>query len=935
MTRPLLRLSLLSLSLGLAFSVHAASPSALRTQSDAMARLSAATGTAPEVSYHPLTGAARFVRLPQSAAAGRMPSLARSAPATDAARQERSLQFLKDYGGLFGVSSAQEELGAAQISKDRYGGVHVTHRQFYRGLPVFGAELKTHYDAGDQLVAANGTFIPGIQLDTAPRRTAEEAARIAIRHSAADLGRAARLAASTPTLMVYRAGFAQGVEGSTHLAWQVIVGNGVDVRDFVYVDAHTGKVIDKMTGIHEAKNRRAFDSQGATAPGPNYPASPFWVEGQPFPTGTAEADNMIAASSEVHELFKNAFGRDSFDGKGATMDSIFNRGDSCPNASWNGRFISFCPGTTTDDITAHEWGHAYTEYTHGLVYHWQPGALNEAYSDIWGETVDRINGRGGDGPDGARTDGACTTSTPLPPQVVIAAPASLAGPKDAGSANWGPASYTLNGSLAGVEVGSTSAACNALPPGSLSGKIAFIDRGTCAFTQKAQNAQNAGAIAVIIGNNQGGTTVLNMSGTGPTVPTMSVTQNTGTAIKAALLAGTPVTLSMSKGARGTDNSVRWLMGEDSSGFGGAIRDMYTPTCYGNPGKVSDKQYVCGPDTRAGDWGGVHSNSGVPNHGYALLVDGGSYNGQTIAAIGLTKAAHIYYRAQTVYQGPYSDFSDHANALEQSCRDLTGMSLNDLKTGAASGQVISAGDCAQVAKMALAVELRSAPAQCNFKPILEKNPPALCGSGTVSSILSDNFDGGRRGGVKWQVSHAGSSGDFSARDWGVVSNLPGSRLGYAMFAVDTAKGTCAPGGDETGVQRLDSPEFTVPVDAIEPRLSFDHWVASEAGFDGGNVKISVNGGAWQVVKAADFLYNPYNATLVTAAAGNTNPMAGEPAFTGSDSGTVKGSWGRSIVNLAPYAKPNDKVKLRFEFGNDGCGGTFGWYVDDVTVYRCTP
>ena len=61
---------------------------------------------------------------------------------------------------------------------------------------------------------------------------------------------------------------------------------------------------------------------------------------------------------------------------------------------------------------------------------------------------------------------------------------------------------------------------------------------------------------------------------------------------------------------------------------------------------------------------MHTNSGIPNHAYALLVDGGTYNGQTIQAIGLTKAAHIYYRAMTVYQVPSSDFGDHADAIEQ-------------------------------------------------------------------------------------------------------------------------------------------------------------------------------------------------------------------------------------------------------------------------------
>ena len=94
------------------------------------------------------------------------------------------------------------------------------------------------------------------------------------------------------------------------------------------------------------------------------------------------------------------------------MDAIFNRGYGCPNASWNGTFISFCPGFTTDDVTAHEWGHAYTQYTDNLIYAWQSGALNEAYSDIFGETIDLINGRGTMGPTAPRTHGCCTPPPP-------------------------------------------------------------------------------------------------------------------------------------------------------------------------------------------------------------------------------------------------------------------------------------------------------------------------------------------------------------------------------------------------------------------------------------------------------------------------------------------------------------------------------------------
>jgi hypothetical protein len=119
------------------------------------------------------------------------------------------------------------------------------------------------------------------------------------------------------------------------------------------------------------------------------------------------------------------------------MDAIFNRGYQCPNASWNGTFISFCPGTTTDDITAHEWGHAYTQYTDNLIYAWQPGALNESYSDIWGETVDRINGRGTDSPFLTRSAGACSTFSPPVGTLTVNSPAAIAGDYFAQSAAFG------------------------------------------------------------------------------------------------------------------------------------------------------------------------------------------------------------------------------------------------------------------------------------------------------------------------------------------------------------------------------------------------------------------------------------------------------------------------------------------------------------------
>src|SRR5258706_120648 len=193
--------------------------------------------------------------------------------------------------------------------------------------------------APGRLVAVNGTSVPGIAVDITPRRSQQEAGETAVRLVAEgrDAASAQSLAVKGSRLVVYRTGLLQGVAGSDYLTYEVEVTNGGNIREFVFVDANTGKKVDQITGIYDALNRRAFDGMGDPNPVPaNYPGTPFWLEGDPFPTGTFEADNMIRSSKEVYDTYKNAFGYESFDGAGAQMDAIFNRGNACPNASWHG-----------------------------------------------------------------------------------------------------------------------------------------------------------------------------------------------------------------------------------------------------------------------------------------------------------------------------------------------------------------------------------------------------------------------------------------------------------------------------------------------------------------------------------------------------------------------------------------------------------------------
>lgn len=120
----------------------------------------------------------------------------------------------------------------------------------------------------------------------------------------------------------------------------------------------------------------------------------------------------------------------------------------------------------------------------------------------------------------------------------VNSPTAIAGLKSIATATYNPAvSFNITGNvvLAQDGVGTSTDGCSAFTnAAAVAGKIALIDRGTCNFVVKTQNAMAAGALAVIIANNVSGSTPPAMSGTPTvtiTIPTVSVTQADGNAIK--------------------------------------------------------------------------------------------------------------------------------------------------------------------------------------------------------------------------------------------------------------------------------------------------------------------------------------------------------------------------------------------------------------------
>ncbi len=453
------------------------------------------------------------------------------------------------------------------------------------------------------------------------------------------------------------------------------------------------------------------------------------------------------------------------DNQGLTLKSYVHYfSPICPNAFWNGQFMTYCTAFPHDDVAGHEISHGVTEFSSNLVYAYQPGALNESYSDIFGETIDLLN----------------------------------SSENEAGS--------------------------------------------------------------------------------------------------------------------------RWQIGEGI--VPGGLRNMQDPTIFGDPDATDSPNYSCA----SSDNGGVHVNSGVPNKAYALMVDGGTHNGITVAGIGLTRASSIEYRANTHYLSVFSDFADNNEALLASCRDLRNKRLRDPDPETGGGyakEKITKAECAQVQNALQAVKM-SGPVCQGVAPA---PAPAKCSTGTAASLFLDDQE--RETG--WTSSLDDSL--YTGQRWQVVSDFVAS--GTKAWRANDELTSCS-SGDYTSDLYLVSPPVNL-AGSSAPVLRFLHDFLTEGGYDGGIVEIELNG-AWVKLESGDFTLNGYNGSMsLDSTAPNWTPTSRQ-VFTGyrrpGDFPNL--AYAESRVNLARYlAQDTDKVvRFRFRFATDFCNGTDrGWYLDDVEVYEC--
>ena len=341
------------------------------------------------------------------------------------------------------------QLDIARIQEDTLmpGRTHERLAQRHEGLPVFGGEVVRQLDGG-RIVSVFGQLYEPLSLPTTePALSPADAAAIASR----DLGDGAM--AGTPEL-----GVLPDAEGA-RLVYRLKVRGAWDIRDY-YVNATSGRIerresrtrrqqaeVGSGTGVLKdpKKVSASRTSSGYQAIDMLRPAAAFTLDFRGsesrfvtfLQTGTVFFSDVAVSSSNVwtdgavvdthvyegwtYDYFFKRFGRRGIDDRNLELVSVVHPlsrasapsyppdivGQWINNAVYlgdgfllfgdgDGRIFDYLAGGF--DVVAHEITHGVTEFTSNLVYQDEPGALNEAFSDIMAISAEFYTLRAGQGP---------------------------------------------------------------------------------------------------------------------------------------------------------------------------------------------------------------------------------------------------------------------------------------------------------------------------------------------------------------------------------------------------------------------------------------------------------------------------------------------------------------------------------------------------------
>ena len=328
-------------------------------------------------------------------------------------------------------------------STDKLGFTHYRYQEHYNGYPIEGGIYMLHVQDGE-VKKANGKLIRAISESGAVKLSSGSALEIAKAHMDADVfywempEMEARIkhiksdpeATFFPEAKLVYVDERFTEEGDNYrLAWKYILyADGSHGKETVFVDVETGKILCTLAGCHSnsvvgtAETRyhgtqtiitdsvspteyRLIDATrggGVETYDMNRNVDNFEL-GVDFIDEDNFWDNVNGelddAATDVHwgsemtyDYFLQQHGRDSYDGNGTKVVSYVHYDVNLFNAFWNGMFAIYGDGNqnplTSIDVVGHELAHGVTEFSAGLIYQDESGALNESFSDIFGTAVE-------------------------------------------------------------------------------------------------------------------------------------------------------------------------------------------------------------------------------------------------------------------------------------------------------------------------------------------------------------------------------------------------------------------------------------------------------------------------------------------------------------------------------------------------------------------
>ncbi|EIT83873.1 Bacillolysin (neutral protease) [Fictibacillus macauensis ZFHKF-1] len=340
------------------------------------------------------------------------------------------LDYLSKHSSDYKLSSseASKSFSISSSTKDRLGGTALRLQQVYKGVPVWSSDQAAVVDQHGVLTAVSGSTIPinGLQEISAKDRIGtKQAIKKAIKH----LGFSPTFTTKPTSQYVIFPG--KKLAYAYHVNLRFLAPQAGNYH--LFIDAATGRVLHSFNSIDTAdtvgsgtgvlgdsKSLRTYQSgtkyylqdntRGGgikTYDGKNSSfSSTLW----------ADADNKFNATYDraavdahyyagvTYDMYKNKYGRNSYDNKGGLLKAIVHYGRNYNNAFWDGTQMVYGDGdgrtfTTFSgglDVVAHELTHAVTERSSNLVYQNESGALNEAISDIFGTLAEFYDNRNPD-----------------------------------------------------------------------------------------------------------------------------------------------------------------------------------------------------------------------------------------------------------------------------------------------------------------------------------------------------------------------------------------------------------------------------------------------------------------------------------------------------------------------------------------------------------